>query len=108
MEGFWTVQFEGMEGRGGGVIVLLRNHVYGGDSGLHYTGTYVDEDGQLSADVLVHEFLPGTGNVLGIKGDFRLVLKGTVAGAVVEGTAKLVGQAGVGLAFKLKRISNLF
>ncbi len=108
MEGFWIVQYEGMEGRGGGVIVLFRNHVYGGDSGLHYTGTYTDEGGQLTADVLVHEFLPGTGNVLGIKGDFRLNLKGTIEGTVVEGTAKLVGQAGVGIAFKLKRISDLF
>jgi hypothetical protein len=87
---------------------LLRNHVYGGDSGYHYTGTYTEENGQLSAEVLAHEFLPGTGNVLGIGGDFRLALKGKIAGSVAEGTAKLLGQAGVGIAFKLKRISDLF
>jgi hypothetical protein len=107
MEGFWIVQFEGMEGRGAGVIVLLRNHIYGGDSGCHYTGTYTDEAGQLSAEVLVHEFLQGTGNVLGIEGDFRLALKGKIVEGIVEGTARLVGQAGVGLAFKLKKISDL-
>jgi hypothetical protein len=107
MEGFWIVQYGGMEGRGAGVIVLLHNHVYGGDSGYHYTGTYTAEGDRLSADVLVHEFLPGTGNVLGIKGDFRLALMGTITGAVIEGTAKLVGQAGVGIAFKLKKISDI-
>ncbi len=107
MEGFWIVQFEGMEGRGGGVVVLLRGHVYGGDSGLHYTGTYTDEKDQLSADVLVHEFLPGTGNVLGVQGDFRLSMTGKISGETVEGTAKLVGQAGMGIAFKLKRVSQL-
>jgi hypothetical protein len=107
MEGFWIVQFEGMEGRGGGVAVLLRGHVYGGDSGYHYTGTYAGEGDHLTADVLVHEFLPGTGNVLGIQGDFRLALAGKIVDNVVEGTAKLVGQTGVGIAFKLKRISTL-
>jgi hypothetical protein len=107
MEGFWIVQYVGMEGSGGGVAVFLRGHFYGGDSGVQYTGTYKVEGDQFLADAQVHEFLPGTGNVLGITGDFRLALKGTIAGAVVEGTAKLVDQPGVGIAFKLKRISDL-
>ena len=107
MEGFWIVLYEGMEGRGGGVIVLLHGYVYGGDSGVHYTGTYGIEGNQLYSDILVHEFLKGTGNVLGIEGDFRLALKGTIDGNTVEGTARLIDQSGAGLTFKLKRVSEL-
>jgi hypothetical protein len=107
MDGFWIVQFEGIEGGGGGVAVLLRGNVYGGDSAYHYTGTYLAEGGVLTAKVLVHQFLPGIGNVLGIEGDFNLSLVGNLDGAAVTGTASLVGVAGAGIAFKLKRISDV-
>ncbi len=107
MEGFWIVQFEGIEGGGGGVAILLHGKVYGGDSAYHYTGTYASLDDQLNANVLVHQFLPGIGNVLGVTGDFTLSLSGKLEGEMVSGTASLVGTAGAGLAFKLKKISDI-
>ena len=32
VEGFWIVQFAGMEGKGGGVVVVTKGKVFGGDS----------------------------------------------------------------------------
>ncbi len=40
MDGLWIVQFHGPQGVGGGVVVLTRGQVLGGDSGFTYHGTY--------------------------------------------------------------------
>ncbi len=55
----------------------------------------------------VRNFLPGVGNVLGVQGDFDLELAGTVHGETIQGTAKLVRPAGIGIAVKLTRRANL-
>jgi hypothetical protein len=107
MDGFWIVQFEGIEGGGGGVAVLLHGSVYGGDSAYHYTGNYSAVGDVFTAKVFVHQFLPGIGNVLGIDGDFNLSLSGKRDGAAIAGTASLVGTPGAGLAFKLQKISDV-
>jgi hypothetical protein len=75
VEGFWIVQFEGVQGNGGGVVIFLKGHVLGGDSGFIYTGTYETDEKTLSGRVLVHNFLPGVPSVLGIQGDVELILK---------------------------------
>jgi hypothetical protein len=107
MEGFWIVQFEGIEGGGGGVAVLLRSKVYGGDGAYHYTGTYTAIGSHLAADVFVHQFLEGIGNVLGVEGDFRLNLAGELVNGSIKGTATLVGAPGAGMAFKLTKVSEI-
>jgi len=108
MEGFWIVQYEGVRGNGGGVAVFMKGHVLGGDTGFIYTGTYeVSEHQQLAARIKVRNFLPEVPNVLGVEGDFELVLKGTVAGAIIKAGASLVGQAGAGIAVKLTRVCDL-
>ncbi len=38
IDGLWAVQFQGPQGHGGGVVVLNRNQVLGGDRGFTYTG----------------------------------------------------------------------
>jgi hypothetical protein len=40
IEGLWTVEFKGPAGVGGGVVVVTKNQVLGGDSGFAYIGTY--------------------------------------------------------------------
>jgi hypothetical protein len=47
------------------------------------------------------------GNVLGIDGDYTLAFSGKQDGETISGTASLVGIAGAGLAFKLKKISDV-
>jgi hypothetical protein len=41
VDGFWIVQFEGVQGNGGGVIMFAKQKVLGGDSGYIYTGGVV-------------------------------------------------------------------
>ncbi len=33
VEGFWIVQYEGMKGNGGGVVIFIKGKVFGGDTG---------------------------------------------------------------------------
>jgi hypothetical protein len=108
VEGFWIVQYEGVRGNGGGVAVFMKGHVLGGDTGFIYTGTYeVSERQQLLAHIKVRNFLPEVPNVLGVQGDFELLLKGAVAGPVIKAAASLVGQAAAGIIVKLTRVSDL-
>jgi transketolase C-terminal domain/subunit len=107
VEGFWIVQFEGVQGNGGGVIVLLKGRVFGGDSGFIYTGTYQNDENTITARVLVHNFLPGVPSVLGVQADVELLLKGTIAQKVVKATASVAGQGIAGLVVKLTKVSDL-
>jgi hypothetical protein len=107
VEGFWIVQYEGVQGNGGGVIVFMKGRVLGGDTGYVYTGTYQTDEKVITARVLVRNFLPDVPSVVGVKGDFELSLKGNVDGQVMKASATLVGQAGAGIVVKLTRVSDL-
>jgi hypothetical protein len=107
VEGFWIVQYEGVAGNGGGVAVFMRGHVLGGDTGYIYTGTFETDEVNVTARVKVKNFLPQVPSVLGIVGDFELLIVGKVTGKELKGTAALVGQAGGGILVKLTRISDL-
>ena len=107
VEGFWIVQYEGVQGNGGGVVVFMKGRVLGGDTGFVYTGTYQTNEKEVSAQIKVRNFLPEVPNVLGVKGDFELSLKGTVTGQIIKAAASLIGQEGAGIVVKLTRISDL-
>jgi hypothetical protein len=107
VEGFWIVQFEGVQGNGGGVIVFLKNHVFGGDGSFTYTGTYETDEKAISGRVLVHNFLPGVASVLGVQGDVELVLKGAVNGTNIRAVASVVNQGIAGLTLKLTKVRDL-
>ncbi len=49
MEGFWTVQFQGVQGMGAGFITLIGGQLFGGDSGFLYKGTYTQQGDNLTA-----------------------------------------------------------
>lgn len=74
IEGFWIVQFAGMEGKGGGVAVLLKGQVLGGDNAYTYIGTYKGDSTDFRASVLVQNFDPSIGEVTEIQGDYTLNL----------------------------------
>jgi hypothetical protein len=103
VEGFWIVQFEGVQGGGGGVVLLSKNKVLGGDSGYIYTGSYDLSGNALKAKVKVEQFLSGIPNVLGVVGNFELELTGIVNDNLIKGNASLATRPGLGLAVKLTR-----
>jgi hypothetical protein len=107
VDGFWIVQFEGIQGGGGGVAVLTKGKVFGGDSAYTYSGTYQTDQNNLKASVAVKNFLPGIPNVLGVVGDFDLNLTGTVDGNIVKGKAALANQPGAGIVVKLTKKGDL-
>ena len=107
IEGLWIVQYEGTAGGDGGVIVLVNGQVLGGDNAFVYTGTYQSDAKTLAARVLVRNFNPAVGNVIGVKGDFELTVLGTVQGGLIKGSASLVNQEGPGIVVKLTKVADL-
>jgi hypothetical protein len=107
IEGLWIVQYEGTAGGDGGVIVFVQNRVLGGDNAYVYTGTYQSGGERISARVLVRNYNPAIGNVLGIKGDFELMVEGTIQGEIIKGSASLVNQEGPGIVVKLTKVAGL-
>jgi hypothetical protein len=104
LEGLWIVQFAGMEGKGGGVAVLIRGQVLGGDGAFTYIGKYQETDGGMQATVAVQNFDPAIGNVLGINGDFVLTLKvRLISEDVMQGDGSTPSAPGFGLKVKLTR-----
>jgi len=59
MEGFWTVQFQGVQGMGAGVITLVGGQLFGGDSSFLYKGTYAEQGNTLTAQVQVNRYAAG-------------------------------------------------
>ncbi|PYV01223.1 MAG: hypothetical protein DMG26_14035, partial [Acidobacteria bacterium] len=84
------MQYEGIQGNGGGVVVFLKGHVLGGDNGFSYNGRYKTDEKESSARVLIRNFLPEVASVLGVQGDFELILNGTATGQVI----KSLGECG--------------
>jgi hypothetical protein len=107
VEGFWIVQYQGIQGNAGGVVLFLNGHVLGGDSGYIYTGTYKTTGNTLSARVVVRNFAPEIPNVLGKQGEVELMLQGTVGTQVIKASASLINEQGAGLVAKLTKVSNL-
>ena len=90
MEGFYTVQFVGVQGWGTGVAVYIGGHVLGGDSAVMWTGTY-DRQGD-AVKVLLHvkQIAPGLMNTMG-KNEFDLDLAGTVEGEKIKLAGNIPG-----------------
>jgi hypothetical protein len=108
VEGFWIVQYEGMKGNGGGVAMFIKGHVFGGDTGYTYLGSYQTHGNSVKADVKVRNFLPGIPSVLGVVGDFELNIEGTRTGDIVKATGSVsADEHAVGVALKLTKVANL-
>lgn len=107
IEGFWIVQYEGLQGNGGGVVMFLKGRVFGGDSGSIYTGDYEAEATMIKAEVHVHNYLPGVGSIIGIEGDYDLRVTGKIEGTVIRASGVPVGKQAAGMALRLTKVSEL-
>ncbi len=106
-EGFYIVQFAGMEGKGGGVAVIQNGRVFGGDSAYTYIGEYEVKGDRLFATVKVQNFEPAIGNVMGIKGDYTLSLALSLKDGALVGDGTTSAAPGFGLKVKLTLRSKL-
>jgi hypothetical protein len=106
-EGLWIVQFEGLQGEGAGVVVLVNGRALGGDEAFTYDGHYKIDKGQLNAKVVVSNFRPGFGSVMGISGDHELEISAPLGDGVIQGAMNLVGKPDISIAVKLTKKTNL-
>ncbi len=107
VESLWIVQYEGTQGEGVGVVVLVQGRVLGGDMGYTYEGNYVIKDNWIAASVRVANFLPNIASVLGTVGDFDLELKAPIKENVIHATMSVVGRPGMSIVAKLTKKANL-
>jgi hypothetical protein len=107
VDGFWLVQYEGMAGNGGGVVVFLKGKVYGGDSGSTYLGTYETNGKEIRSTVRVHNYMPGVVSAIGIQqDDYDLQITGSVEGEIIKAFGTPIEQKVAGLALRLTRVAK--
>ena|SRR2546421_10289603 len=106
-DGLWIVQFHGPQGVGGGVVVLTKGQVLGGDSGFTYNGSYELKDEVFKAKVLVKNFDSAIPNVLGVPGDFDLIVEGKLLGNKINGTASLATHPDAKMVVRLEQTVSL-
>lgn len=107
LKGFWLVQYEGLEGNGGGVAILLDKDIFGGDSGATYTGTYEFNGKEIRALVKVRNYMPGVASVIGVEGDYDLAITGTIEGNVIKAAGRAEGHDVAGLALRLTKLADI-
>ncbi len=106
IEGFWIVQFEGVQGGGAGVAVLVNGKIFGGETGFTYLGSYTYNRPSLKARVRVQRFLSNIDSFFGMD-DYELEVEGTLEGGVITASASLIPPVATGLALKLTRKASL-
>jgi len=79
VEGFWTVQFKGVQGWGTGVVVYTGGRIYGGDSAVMFTGTYSQQGDAITVRLHVKQIAPGLMTVMG-RSEYDLDLAGKLDG----------------------------
>lgn len=107
IDGLWIVQFHGPLGVGGGVAVFTRGQILGGDSGFTYRGTYELKDNVLKAKVSVGNFDFAASNVLGIPGNFDLLVEGKLQGNEITGTGALAKAPDSKIVVRLRKSTDL-
>jgi hypothetical protein len=85
VDGFWTVEFQGIPNfLTGGVATLFRNRIFGGDSEYFYLGTYGVNGSEIVANIQAIAFIGGARNVFGTaEKHFSISLVGSVQGSAI-------------------------
>ena len=90
MQGFWTVQFSGVQGMGARVLTLIGGQIFGGDTSFLYRGAYIQHENKLTAQVHVKRYAPGLPTVMG-HDEFDLEFTGTLQGQSITAVATVLG-----------------
>ncbi len=92
MEGFWKVEFAGVQGFGAGVLTLIAGQIFGGDTSMLYRGTYAQQGNSFTAQLHVsrHTQVPGMQSVMGAN-EFELNLNGMQQGNSVTVSGSIPG-----------------
>ncbi|MFL6310532.1 MAG: GrlR family regulatory protein [Terriglobales bacterium] len=93
LDGFWIIQIQTPQTTTGGVMILSKGKIFGGDNGFTWIGTYSGDQRLMKGRVVVHNFDPAVPSVLGASGDYEMHFSGNVEGTAITGTAMIAGQA---------------
>lgn len=109
VDGFWTVEFQGIPGYvGGGVVVLLKGRIIGGDSQYYYTGTYTVVNDAIEGKIDVIAFVSQPASVFGTSEQrFGLTLSGQVRGVLIDAKGARAENPRMTMGMRLTRRSDL-
>src|SRR6266436_9114326 len=109
VDGFWTAEFIGIPGLvGGGVVVLSKGKLVGGDSQYYYTGGYTEENGTFEARVNVTAFVAQPMSAFGTnEQNFGLNLSGVVGPTVINANGSRVENPRMTMKIRLTRRGDL-
>jgi len=109
IDGLWTVEFEGVPNfLGGGIIVLSKNHLYGGDSQYFYTGLYDVKESHITAMVQVSAFVPAPESIFGTREErFSIQLSGEVGERHMKGKGVRADNPSMQIQLTLKKRAEL-
>lgn len=107
IDGLWVLQYEGIQGGGGTVLVFVNGQVLGGDNGFTIIGHYTVSGSQLIVKAKVQNYLKSVPSFFEFEGDYEVLAQATIEGAVIRGKAEILGKGIPGLALKLTRVKML-
>lgn len=94
--GLYKASFKTQLGQGTGVVVIADGKINGGDASMYYTGTFQENNSQVTATLRIgkHSDVPGISSVFGLNDvNVKLHGKSTDISATIEGAAVEVPSA---------------
>ena len=109
VDGFWTVEFIGIPGfTGGGVVLLSKGKLLGGDSQYYYTGQYTENKDTLDAHVIVNAFVAQPASVFGTNEQkFGLNLSGAIGSQVINANGSRAENPKMTMKLRLTRRGDI-
>jgi len=107
VEGLWVVQYEGIQGSGGTVLVFVDGQILGGDNGFTIIGKYEVTDQNLTARVKVQNYLKTVPSFFDFKGDYEVKVRGIIEKNIIRAKAEIVDKKISGLVLKMTRVEKL-
>lgn len=79
-DGLYTARFRTPLDDASGVVVVLGDTVYGGDTGMYYFGRFAERDGEIEVNLEIRRHNEATHSVFGDFDGFKMTLKGRKVG----------------------------